>query len=53
MYAFAHPSSHDENFKQSGFFSGVKGLAFVRGFYGLKGLVKFLSHNKYLCFSNI
>ena len=41
MYAYAYTSLHEETIKLTRFSSGDKIFAFIRGFYGLKGLSKF------------
>ena len=38
MYAYAHTPLDEETIKLTGFSSGDKLYAFIRGFYGLKGL---------------
>ena len=38
MYAYAHTPSDEERIKLTGFSSGDKSYAFIRGIYGLKGL---------------
>ena len=43
MYAYADTPSDEETIKLTGFSSGDKLYAFIRGFYGLKGLPKFLT----------
>ena len=41
MYAYAHTPLDEETIKLTGFSSGDKLYAFIRGFYGLKGLPNF------------
>ena len=41
MYAYAHTPLDEETIKTTGFSSGDKLYAFIRGFYGLKGLPNF------------
>ena len=43
MYAYAHTPRGEETFKLTSFSSGDKLFAFIRGFYGLKGLPKFFT----------
>ena len=43
MYAYAHTPLDDETIKLTGFSSGDTLYAFIRGFYGLKGLPKFFT----------
>ena len=43
MYAFAHTPLDEETIKLTGFSSGDKLYAFIRGFYGLKGLPNFFT----------
>ena len=45
MYAYAHTPLDEETIKLTGFSSVDKLYAFIRGFYGLKGLPNF-SQNK-------
>ena len=42
MYAYAHTPLDEETIKLTSFSSGDKLFAFIRGFYGLKGLPNFL-----------
>ena len=44
MYAYAHTPLDEETIKLTGFSSGDKLYAFIRGFYGLKGLPNKLFH---------
>ena len=46
MYAYAHTPLDEETIKLTGVSSGDKLYAFVRGFYGLKGLPIFFYQNK-------
>ena len=41
MYAYAHTPLYGETIKLTSFSSGDKLFAFIRGFYGLKGLLNF------------
>ena len=41
MYAFAHTPLDEDTIKLTSFSSGDKLFAFIRGFYGLKGLPNF------------
>ena len=43
MYASAHTPLDEETIKLTGFSSGDKLYAFIRGFYGLKGLPNFFT----------
>ena len=43
MYAYAHTPLDEETIKLTGFSSGDKLYAFIRGFYGLKGLPIFFT----------
>ena len=43
MYAYAHTPLDEETIKFLGFSSGDKLYAFIRGFYGLKGLPNFFT----------
>ena len=43
MYAYAHTSLDEETIKLTSFSSGDKLFAFIRGFYGLKGLANFFT----------
>ena len=43
MYAYAHTLLDEKTFKLTGFSSGDKLYAFIRGFYGLKGLPNFFT----------
>ena len=43
MYVYAHTPLDEETFKRSSFPSGYKLFAFIRGFYGLKGLPNFFT----------
>ena len=43
MYAYAHTPLDEETMKLTGFSSGDKLFAFIRGFYGLKGLPNFVT----------
>ena len=45
MYAYAHTPLGEEAIKLTSFSSGDKLFAFIRGFYGLKGLQSFLKTN--------
>ena len=42
MYAYAHAPLDEETITLTSFHSGDKLYAFIRGFYGLKGLPNFL-----------
>ena len=53
MFAFAHATLDEKTIKWTGFLSGDKQLAFIRGFYGLKGLPNFFTHQKCLFFRNL
>ena len=44
MYAYAHAPLDEETIKLTGFSSGDKLYAFIRGFYWLKGLPNFFSN---------
>ena len=41
MYAYAHTPLDEDAIELTGFSSGDKLYAFIRGFYGLKGLQNF------------
>ena len=43
MYAYAHTPSDEETIKLTGLSSGDKLYTFIRGFYGLKGLLNFFT----------
>ena len=43
MYGYAHTPLDEETIKLTGFSSGDKLYAFIRGFYGLKGLPNFFT----------
>ena len=43
MYAYAHTPLDEETIKLTSFSSGDKLFAFIRGFYGVKGLPIFLT----------
>ena len=43
MYTYAHTPLDEETIKLTGFSSGDKVYAFIRGFYGLKGLPNFFT----------
>ena len=43
MYAYAHTPLDEETIKLTSFSSGDKLFAFIRGFYGLKGLPNFFT----------
>ena len=43
MYAYAHTPLDEDTIKLTGFSSGDKLFAFIRGFYGLKGLPNFFT----------
>ena len=43
MYAYAHTPLDEETYKLTGFSSGDKLYAFIRGFYGLKALPNFFT----------
>ena len=43
MYAYDHTPLDEETIKLTGFSSGDKLYAFIRGFYGLKGLPNFFT----------
>ena len=43
MYAYAHTPFDEDTIKLTSFFSGDKLFAFIRGFYGLKGLPNFIT----------
>ena len=43
MYAYAHTPLDEETIKLTGFSSGDKLYAFIRGFYGSKGLPNFFT----------
>ena len=43
MYAYAHTPLDEDTFKLTSFSSGDKLFAFIRGFYGLKGLPNFFT----------
>ena len=43
MYAYAHTPLDEETIKLTGFSYGDKSYAFIRGFYGLKGLPNFFT----------
>ena len=43
MYAYAHTPLDEETIKHTSFSSADKLFAFIRGFYGLKGLPKFFT----------
>ena len=46
MYAYAHTPLDEETIKLTSFSSGDKLFAFIRGFYGLKGLPNFFKKQK-------
>ena len=46
MYAYAHTPLDEETIKLTGFSSGDELYAFIRGFYGLKGLPNFFHETK-------
>ena len=48
MYAYAHTPLDEETIKLTGFSSGDKLYAFIRGFYGLKGLPNFFTKQIYI-----
>ena len=43
MFAYGHTPLDEETIKLTSFFSGDKLFAFIRGFYGLKGLPNFFT----------
>ena len=43
MYAYAHTPLDEDTIKLTSFSSGDKLFAFIRGFYGLKGLPNFFT----------
>ena len=43
MYAYAHTPLDEDTIKRTSFSSGEKLFAFIRGFYGLKGLPNFFT----------
>ena len=43
MYAYAHTPLDEETIKLTGFYLRDKLYAFIRGFYGLKGLPNFFT----------
>ena len=43
MYAYAHTPLDEDTIKLTSFSSGYKPFAFIRGFYGLKGLPNFFT----------
>ena len=43
MYAYAHTTLDEDTIKLKNFSSGDKLFAFIRGFYGLKGLPNFFT----------
>ena len=43
MYAYAHTPFDEDTIKLTSFSSGDKLFAFIRGFYGLKGLTNFFT----------
>ena len=47
MYAYAYTPLDEDTFKLTSFSSGDKIFAFIRGFYGLKGLPNFFT--KQMC----
>ena len=50
MYAYAHTPLDEDTIKLTSFFSGDKLFAFIRGFYGLKGLPNFFTKQMYTFF---
>ena len=54
MYAYAHTTLDEETTKLTGFSSGDKLYTFIRGFYGLKGLLQVFSQSKsYISFDHL
>ena len=53
MYAYAHTPLDEETIKLTGFSSGDKLYAFIRGFYGLKGLPNFFTKQMSTFFTSL
>ena len=53
MYAYAHAPLDEETITLTSFSSGDKLYAFIRGFYGLKGLPNFFTKQMYSFFQLI
>ena len=53
MYAYAHAPLDEETISLTSFFSGDKLYAFIRGFYGLKGLPNFFTKQMYSFFQKL
>ena len=53
MYAYAHTPLDEKTIKLSSFSSGDKLFAFIRGFYGLKGVPNFLTKQMYSFFKTL
>ena len=54
MYAYAHAPLDEETITLTSFSSGDKLHAFIRGFYGLKGLPNFFYQtNVFIFFKNL
>ena len=50
LYAYAHYPLNEETICLTSFSSGDKLYAFIKGFYGLKGLLNFLTNQMYTYF---
>ena len=53
MYAYAHAPLDEETITLTSFSSGDKLYAFIRGFYGLKGLPNFSTKQMYSFFQKL
>ena len=53
MYAYAHTPIDEDTIKLTSFSSGDKLFAFIRGFYGLKGLPNFFTKQMYSFFKTL
>ena len=53
MYAYAHAPLDEETITLTSFSSGDKLYAFIRGFYGLKGLPNFFTKQMYSFFQKL
>ena len=53
MYAYAHTPLDEETIKLTSFFSGDNLFAFIRSFYGLKGLPNFFTKQMYTFFKTL
>ena len=53
MYAYAHTPLDEDTIKLTSFFSADKLFAFIRGFYGLKGLPNFFTKQRSTFFKTL